>query len=846
MRERAGILHVPGIAPPSLPSTFLSRPRLASAIHGDWDVIVVMGPIGAGKTSLLAEWAHSPRENPTVWLPYVENREDFWRYLGELLGGSAHCVDDVVALVQASDIAATIVVDDVPGESADFFDSIRRLATSCPGIRMIVATSGACALSDLAAVADLDIRVIGPTDLMFTRSEAREVVTSLAGPHSADDVYLGDTVLPLGARLIGVAVERGTYGSFDWEGSGRSQVAEILVHKLIPQIPDSKLFTAVMRLSVAEFVDDELCRSLVGESSDDLLDELERLGLGYFTPAGAVRRFTIVPLLRQGYLKELHRRLPAEVQSLQRVTALWCLDKGRFAEALRNAVDIEDYYLASRIARAGWAELTGSFLSEATTILARRDRTKYMKFPVLATLAGLGALRHSRDGEASVHFEDALSALRRTGAHAQADVIWTSTLRAVCRMHLGSSALAARAAQRAVAEFEQLARRTRDELGNAGGLLMKECSIVLLFAGLTTEAGAAARLGMRWADGTSITANQLRLVEAVAWALDGHIDASLMLVAQPFPSGLGLDHLESALRVIVEAETGVLAAPEDLSLLRGLCRTSDWWTVSWALALHAMAQGSFDQGAATVAAALPAIVPESIGKLRTERMYGYLLMGSRRPGRADELIARFARRDDETSLLRAVRFAQSGRYSEALEQTAVALSATNESNPRVGATAAMLAAVCASELLMTDLSHQFASRGVALASQHHLLSPLLVLSAGHREEFRRFLQSLPGDQRSFPAGSWLSEQSTSHPLTRRERAVLAELLIHETRADLAESLGVSINTVKTQLRSLYRKLGASDRRTAIVRALESGIITASEKSPARPIGDVSGAAGLLD
>ena len=60
-------------------------------------------------------------------------------------------------------------------------------------------------------------------------------------------------------------------------------------------------------------------------------------------------------------------------------------------------------------------------------------------------------------------------------------------------------------------------------------------------------------------------------------------------------------------------------------------------------------------------------------------------------------------------------------------------------------------------------------------------------------------------------------------LTRRERVVLAELAEDVTLEEIATRLFVTRNTVKSQVRSVYRKIGASTRAEAVAWAIEHGI-----------------------
>ncbi|HEY8717172.1 helix-turn-helix transcriptional regulator [Pengzhenrongella sp.] len=60
------------------------------------------------------------------------------------------------------------------------------------------------------------------------------------------------------------------------------------------------------------------------------------------------------------------------------------------------------------------------------------------------------------------------------------------------------------------------------------------------------------------------------------------------------------------------------------------------------------------------------------------------------------------------------------------------------------------------------------------------------------------------------------------PLTRRELVVLARLADDVTLEQIASTLWVSRNTVKSQVRSLYRKIGVSTRAEAVAWAASTG------------------------
>jgi LuxR family maltose regulon positive regulatory protein len=66
--------------------------------------------------------------------------------------------------------------------------------------------------------------------------------------------------------------------------------------------------------------------------------------------------------------------------------------------------------------------------------------------------------------------------------------------------------------------------------------------------------------------------------------------------------------------------------------------------------------------------------------------------------------------------------------------------------------------------------------------------------------------------------------SVAEPLTERERDVLRLLAAGRSNPEIARTLYVELNTVKTHVKSLYGKLGVHSRVQAVQRAQELGLL----------------------
>ena len=143
--------------------------------------------------------------------------------------------------------------------------------------------------------------------------------------------------------------------------------------------------------------------------------------------------------------------------------------------------------------------------------------------------------------------------------------------------------------------------------------------------------------------------------------------------------------------------------------------------------------------------------------------------------------------------------------------------------------AATVAAVAAHRLGRPPDAARALAAAVAIAEEHGLIFPFVtvpwaelsaIADAAGDTAARTVLDSPPvvAMRDLYPA------RLEQIDLTDREMVVLQELVRESSQERLAAALFVSTNTIKTQLRSLYRKLGATSREEALTTALQVGLL----------------------
>ncbi|MDT0157916.1 LuxR C-terminal-related transcriptional regulator [Microbacterium sp. ARD32] len=167
-----------------------------------------------------------------------------------------------------------------------------------------------------------------------------------------------------------------------------------------------------------------------------------------------------------------------------------------------------------------------------------------------------------------------------------------------------------------------------------------------------------------------------------------------------------------------------------------------------------------------------------------------------------------------------------GRAGEAMQDARVA--ADRASRPRPAVEAAAIEAACTLQIpgsrrrraVVEHLAEQLISTGLRL--------PVALLPPDDYQRLRTALaeSGYTALRDELPERSLLEFGAAEPLLTSRELAVLRTMGSNASIPAIAEQLNLSVNTVKTHRRNIYRKLGAEDRDTAIAIALDRGLIAA--------------------
>jgi len=866
------------ITAPDVPAWAVRRPRITELIAEGtrWcPLTVVTGPPGAGKTMAVAMWAAADAGR-VAWLCLddFDNRPGaLWSYVIAALRRSGVAVPKTLratpqdsascdgfllaltALLAAQERPVTLVLDDMhvltePGALKGLDFLLRNVGSA---LRVVV-TSRMDPLLPLHRYRLAGhVTEIRANDLAFSTAEAGELLAQHGSTLSADSVEsLTQRTEGWAAGLRLAAISLGIHpdpGQFVKElvAEDSALICYLIDEVLNVQPPEVR--EVLLSTSILEHVRADAAVDLTGdERAAGVLAALVRTN-AFVQPLGSgwYRYHTLFAEMLRLKLRFEH---PERVPVLHRRAARWYERDGRLADAVRHAVRAGDWPLAAgmvvdelAVGQLVEGHAEHALVDELAGLPAGQPWAQPAPHLVAAALA-LAAGQH----EACTAALDAADRLlnRLPGEREAASRLTAAVVRLAACLRSGDLAGAARAADTAElmlgqAPDEKLARHPEVSRIVAAGRAAVE-----LWSGRHQEAARLLEAGLAGCDAQSqrhergCWAAQLALVEALRGRLSHAVELASRTV---FEAGKDADQDQHAASLVALAL--VYLERNELREARGFLKQAD-------AALGARPDKVLSAAAYLIAAGgalaegRPAVATEIVTRARS---------GGPLPVWLDQQLSfvesrAWAAAGDVSAALAAAE--RAGSSPEAAITLAHALASADDADaPRV------LAPVLAADghlsdparvrALLLDARLSYAcsdeARGrralesalrlaereqfrLPLALERGWLVPVLRRDPELADAHRDLLTQALGREQ-LPTPLMARDQVpvvVVEPLTEREREVLVHVSAMLNTAEVADEMYISVNTVKTHLRNIYRKLAAAHRNEAVRRARQLELI----------------------
>ncbi|MGD0376724.1 MAG: LuxR C-terminal-related transcriptional regulator [Streptosporangiaceae bacterium] len=843
----------------------IARPRLLEVLaQPDWRVALVTGGPATGKTVSVAQWFGTldPIAREWVTLDAGDDRpERFWltfvlaleRAVPGAFAQAVAAAADVhrlpsgfPGLLLTAWSAVTdplvIVIEDVHHlRSPEINEDLSFVIEHLPGRSRVLLTSRADPRLPVSRwrgrgwLAELRQR-----DLALTPAETAELFAAL-GEHrlttsDVERLWRHTEGWVAGLRLAAAWLrDRADVSAAVAEFSGRApMVADLLADELVHRAP-RELSEFLLRTSVADVLDAELCDALSGRSdSGDVLRRMEA-DLQFVMATGPGRdTYRYHPLLAEMLRSELLTHRPDEVAGLNRRAAGILQARGDIAGAVRCLLAAGDSYRAFSIVfeaayrRADLSDTPGiaAFVSLFPQELVTESASRMLTYALMLGLSGQLAEAHAWLQRAQIRISDepearakdvaALDALRllafavSAGAGDEIDAGRRAVEAVEAGLDLGVAG--ARARMNLVRGYLLV-----DKPGEADSVL-RAGSPGDEIAALVLAPALAARIALR--QGRLCEAERqakAALRAAHAFGLDTHPGA---LDAHLARAGILIDRNELADATAAFALLDQIIEANPFTLVYHVLLQLEKVRVAAAL-------NDFDNVFATLREAGKLIDhgPRSaLGRLvDAVAARWHLEAGETR--QAEELIGALPDGSPAHTLLRARLDLACGRF----DAVKARLGRVSPATMRDRLNGELLLARAAIE--SGDDAGGHVMLAVGLAAPEHLVRVFLEEGTTVARLARAAAESLrtePGTSLSVALGS--PPRSRGIPreptpiLTDRELSVLRFLPSRFTNAEIAGACYMSVNTVKAHLKKIYAKLGVPSRAAAVERARLLGLL----------------------
>ena len=860
------------------PAHVVDRPALRRKLDAvaDHRLALIVAPAGAGKSVLLAHWAETHPELEFAWLELAPGDNDPVRFRRGLLGGLARIDPSFIDLSPLATIPGgglgeaflsdlvtqlaslgevVVIVEDLhhltnPALIADLGHLVEVLPSN---VHLILSSRADPPIAWSRRRMRLDMADIRQADLAFDETESSELLERITG-----SAIKADSVSALVERTEGWAAGLQLAGmtlrnhddpdDFVTQFSGTDRlIADYLSEEVLQAQPHERR-QILLQMSVPDEMNADLIHTLTGASNPQaLLEELERDSM-FLVPLDSTRGWYRFHHLFRDLLRfRLRAEDPERESELLHEAANWYLDHDRADSAVECLISARDWDAALELILARGSEVfeRGEMATVIRWLSDIPDHVRAGRHEVTLLLAML----KGTEGQAA-SAEDMLRRVRTHPTASRGEVACAQALLAAKAQWRANHQATIEMAIEALALLESLNDEPMPLVMNLGDVQsLKTMSLISggrahFLAGHLDDARIWLKKGLASA-GASYSVwrvsglGSLGLLEA--WCgCNERAEASAneaLAIAQAVgmlahPS-TGDAFLAIALTALEKGEPHRAAISLHEGTVRAEAneRTQLGWIAFLELALLRAAEGKLDESAGVLTSQRrpdgppPPIVDERIRTLevRLLRLRGDLEEASR-------ISTRPYRRSD-VFLFEQIAVALStghlDRARKLMDESDRVASPTE--NPAAELRGELEQAWSSQEEGSVEEAHEHLRKALDVGSRHSLVE--MFVQAG--PAILELLDGLPDPPNAFRESildrfrettSRLPAVQLVEPLTDRECEILNYLPSRLTNSEMAAHCYVSVNTIKTHMTHIYRKLDVVNRNDAIRRAQEIGLL----------------------
>ena len=830
---------------------------------------IIRAPIGYGKSTLIASWLRTIHASERISVAVPEpapsmTSGEYWahvlqQFLSTAIAFPNTVIDPaqdpftaIVRIFRDNSLPVILVLirpDKVDGR---LDESLAELVKYCRNVNLVVTLTGRTMFPE-PHLLDIDQESISAHDLLYTIADTTSVLEDSGAhlvPGDIETIYSMTGGLPvLVRRSISVLKNLPTE-------SGREHLLGHNLRRVIQHYTQECIAAeahlvgqydlVVATAPARELTVDTVTYLLESDESPqqirDRLIALEAAGVISYVDTEVVETWRLAPAIRQSILTS-HPAGGSDPAGRLSSLARAQLDAGAHASALDYAIEAQDWALAVHILDKHWATMIADNLelvrsafqqippeSTAKHSSFRAARNLYLQHPDEQVTFG-SALPESAEG------------LRELGASAEAvSALTIGCIQALMLIHAGEYKRAVDITVRLIELSRIIEESDRHDISAQLSTMRAQWAITFQLNGRLVESTSLARMAYWGASSQKIgyIARSAAGTAALNWAMVGelhrarqwsdleeqHRNIEITMQSQVKVAGLtacALTALDSLDFAGAERALTELGLPTENDAL--------YADEFWAFTVYARSQFALSNNDAfsalsllrrTVAAHLAQCNPTSMaGPLMRSTEIDLLLAlgeGNKAAALAEGIV------DAGTNPWTLVSVA---RVRQRMGQNKSAITLCHqyqwkgEPYPRAQMESLLVQAVAHSELGEHHQAITAWSKACAIADQTGLLRPFSTIAA----EDIAALEAAASTRSSALSEFMKAVTPESFPksvhivtLTGGEQRVLALLVLGMTSVSMARELHLSTNTIKSQLRSLYKKLGAHNRDEAIAQA----------------------------